>query len=109
MLAWDIRLLYLAAAAGGLAMSGIELGYLNTTLLFAEPGRAAQYQALHSSFFGIRGSIAPHCAIPMMERMGAPGAFLASFAIMLVGVLLQLLSMRHYRRRSGVSSTRQDD
>ncbi len=109
MLARDIRLLYLAAAAGGLAMSGIELGYLNTTLLFAEPGRAAQYQALHSSFFGIRGSIAPHCAIPMMERMGAPGAFLASFGIMLIGVVLQLLSMRHYRRRGGASETRGGD
>lgn len=91
--------LYVAAAAGGLAMSGIDLGYLNTTLLFAEPGRAAQYQALHSSIFGVRGSIAPHCAIPLMQEIGPQGAFLVGFAVMLLGVGLQLISMRDYRRQ----------
>src|SRR5579872_2752006 len=45
--------LYIASAAMGIALAGIDLGYLNTTLLFAEPGKAAQYQALHASFFGI--------------------------------------------------------
>jgi MFS transporter, DHA1 family, staphyloferrin B biosynthesis exporter len=93
---WPI---YAAAAAMGLAMSGVDLAYLNTTLLFAEPGRASQYQALHSSFFGIRGSIAPHCAIPLMLAFGPRTAFLISFAIIVCGVGLQLISMRDYRRQ----------
>ncbi|MCC6731390.1 MAG: MFS transporter [Chthonomonadales bacterium] len=93
----DVSLLYLAAAAGGIAMSGIDLGYLNTTLLFSEPGRAAQYQALHSSFFGIRGSIAPHCAVPLQEHVGMRPAFAIALLIMLAGTALQVVSMRGYR------------
>lgn len=99
-LAPSVEYLRLAAAAGGLAGSAIELGYINTTLLFAEPGRAAQYQSLHSSFFGIRGSIAPHCAIPLLHALGPRNAFLVSEAIMLVGVALQVFSMRDYRKQT---------
>jgi hypothetical protein len=95
-----VEVLRVAAAAGGLAMSGIELGYLNTTLLFAEPGRAAQYQALHSSFFGIRGTIAPQLAIPLMHAVGPRNAFYVAEGIMLCGVLLQVVSMRDFRRHS---------
>jgi len=98
-LAPRVEYLRIAAAMGGLAMSGIELGYLNTTLLFAEPGRAAQYQALHSSFFGIRGSIAPHVAVPLMHAAGPRATFVVAEAIMLCGVALQLVSMRDARRR----------
>jgi len=98
-LAPRVEFLRIAAAAGGLAMSGIELGYLNTTLLFAEPGRAAQYQALHSSFFGIRGTIAPPLAIPLMHALGARSAFCVAGVIMLCGVVLQLVSMRDFRRQ----------
>jgi len=99
-LANHIGWVYAASAAGGIAMSGIDLGYLNSTLLFSEPGRAAQYQALHSSFFGIRGSIAPHCAIPLLQRVGARNTFWVSLGIMLMGVGLQVASMRDHRRRA---------
>jgi MFS transporter, DHA1 family, staphyloferrin B biosynthesis exporter len=91
--------IYAASAGMGLAMSGVDLAYLNTTLLFAEPGRASQYQALHSSFFGVRGSIAPHCAIPLMLAFGPRPAFMVSFVIIVFGVGLQLISMRDYRRQ----------
>jgi hypothetical protein len=84
----------------GLCMAGIDLAYLNTTLLFAEPGKAAQYQALHSSFFGIRGSIAPQFAIPLMRGIGFRYAFIASFAIISTGLWLQMISMRDYRRQA---------
>lgn len=97
-LAHSLVPIYLAAALGGLAFSGIELGYLNSILVLSEPGRAAQYQALHSSLFGIRGSIAPFCAIPLMHALGIRGAFWACFAVMLIGVALQLVSMREHRR-----------
>jgi MFS family permease len=97
-LATGVEALYLGAAIFGVAMAGVELGYLNTTLLFAEPGKAAQYQALHSTFFGLRGSIAPHCAIPLLHGLGPERLFLVAFGILLVGVGLQAVSMRDYRR-----------
>lgn len=97
--AWDVRVLYLASALYGLSMAGVDLAYINTTLLFAEPGKAAQYQALHSSFFGIRGTIGPPLAIPLMSAISARWSFVASFGIMLLGVGLQLVSMRDYRRQ----------
>ncbi len=97
--AGNLSALYFGAVIMGLYTSGIDLGYLNTTLKFAEPGRAAQYQALHSSFFGIRGTLAPQVAIPLMAVVGARQAFLMSFVIMLVGAYLQLISMRDYRQQ----------
>jgi hypothetical protein len=97
-LAHSLVPIYMAAGLGGLAFSGIELGYLNSILLLAENGRAAQYQALHSSLFGIRGSIAPFCAIPLMHVLGIRTALWACFAVMIVGVGLQLISVREHRR-----------
>ena len=101
--AWGMSALYLAAIASGLCSSGIDLGYLNTTLMFSETGKAAQYQALHSSFFGIRGTLAPQVAIPLLKAVGPQQSFLAAFAIMIVGTYLQLISMRDYRRQSAQS------
>lgn len=96
-LAGSLGWLYWGAAATGLCMSGIDIGYLNTILLFSEPGKAAQYQALHSSFFGIRGTIAPSCAIALRHAAGYHGAFLISFGTMCVGLLVQVVSMRLVR------------
>ncbi len=117
-----VQWLYIAGAANGIASSGIDIGYLNTTLMFAEQGRAAQYQAVHSTFFGLRGTIAPLLAIPLLDFLtsGAlrhdphPGtlasrahfhdwkhAFLCCLGIMFVGALFQYLSMTTYRRAHG--------
>jgi MFS family permease len=90
--------LYFASAAMGFAGAGIELSYVTTILMFAEEGKTAQYQALHSSFFGIRGSLAPHCAIPLLNIVGARDAFLVAFTILLGGAVLQAVSMRSYRK-----------
>ncbi len=96
----DVTWLYLAAAASGAASFGIDLGYLNTTLMFAEPGRAAQYQALHSTFFGLRGTLAPLLAMPLFLALSKDWthSFLTCLGIMLVGATFQMLSMRSYRR-----------
>ena len=83
----------------GLAVSGIELAYVNTILMFAEDGKAAQYQALHSSFFGIRGTIAPQCAIPLLHIIGMRASFALAFTILLGGAVLQAISMRDYRAK----------
>ncbi len=91
--------LYAAAIAGGVSMSGIDLGYLNTTLMFAEPGRAAQYQAVHSTLFGLRGTIAPLLTFPILHLLGGDWGrlFWLCLAIMLVGLAFQHFSMRAYR------------
>lgn len=96
----NLTWLYVGAAVAGFAQSGIDLGYLNTTLMFAEPGRASQYQAVHSTFFGLRGTLAPLIAVPFLMALGHSfaHAFLACLAIQLVGSVCQLLSMRTYRR-----------
>jgi MFS family permease len=92
--------LYLAAAAAGIAGYGIDLGYLNTTLMFAERGRAAQYQAVHSSFFGLRGTIAPILAIPLLHAVhhNWAVAFTICLTVMLIGVVFQVFSLLTYRR-----------
>ena len=96
----NVYYLYLAAIVLTTTSAGIDLGYLNTTLTFAEPGRAAQYQAVHSSFFGLRGTIAPLLAIPLLTSVGHNWvtAFLICMVIMLVGVVFQFFSLQTYRR-----------
>ena len=95
-----IAWIYMASAATGIAQYGIDLGYLNTTLMFAQPGRAAQYQAVHSSFFGLRGTIAPILAIPLLHSLhhNWPVAFAICLAVMLAGVVFQVFSLVTYRR-----------
>ncbi len=96
----QIGFLYVAATIMTISGLGIDLGYLNTTLMFAEPGRAAQYQAVHSSFFGLRGTIAPLVAIPLLNAVGHRwvSAFTICLGIMLFGVLFQGLSLQSYRK-----------
>ncbi|MCX6381551.1 MAG: MFS transporter [Armatimonadetes bacterium] len=93
----DMQWLYVASAAMGLAISGIELAYVNTILMFAEEGKASQYQALHSSFFGIRGTIAPQCAIPLLSIVGMRASFAIALVILFFGAILQAVAMRDYR------------
>ena len=93
--------LYLAAASMGVSTSGIDLGYLNTTLMFAEPGRAAQYQAVHSTLFGLRGTIAPLLTFTIIGLLhhNWPFFFLICLSIMMIGTLFQFFSMKTYRNQ----------
>jgi MFS family permease len=102
----SIGWLYAAGAFSGIAVSGIDLGYINSTLMFAEPGKAAQYQAVHSSFFGLRGTIAPLVSIRLLlmlshvnrlHQANWRSGFVMCFVIMACGVLCQMVSMRSYR------------
>lgn len=115
----SVSWLYLAGAANGIASAGIDIGYLNTTLMFAEQGRAAQYQAVHSTFFGLRGTIAPLLAVPLLDILTDSAlrrnpaletrtlphyhdwqhAFLVCLSIMFLGAMFQLASMQSFRRR----------
>ncbi len=100
----SIGWLYLGAGVAGAVGTGIDLGYLNTTLMYAEPGRAAQYQALHSTFFGLRGTIAPLLAAPMLLALNRnfTAAFCLSMAIMVVGAIFQAMSFRYNMQRGAV-------
>lgn len=97
----SIGWLYAGAAIAGAVGSGIDLGYLNTTLMYAEPGRAAQYQALHSTFFGLRGTIAPLLAAPLLIVLNRnfPAAFSLSMVIMVIGAVFQGMSYRYNLQR----------
>ncbi len=95
-LAW----LYVSAVAMGVSASGIDLGYLNTTLMFAEHGRVAQYQAIHETLFGLRGTIAPLLTFSVVALLSSnwPVFFSLCVVIMGVGTLFQYFSMASYRR-----------
>jgi MFS family permease len=88
-LAPTLQWLYIAAALTGFGFAGIELSYMASILLYAEPGRAAQYQSLHALLVGIRGIIAPLIAIPLMRHTSYETAFTATLVLMLLGGFCQ--------------------
>jgi MFS family permease len=88
-----------AAVVQGIAGAGIELAYLNVILTLAEEGKEAQYQALHSMLLGIRGTIAPFIAVPVLRMLGFHASFLVCLSLMLLGAYMQAVSLRAYRRR----------
>ncbi len=92
--------LYWASVAMGVSQSGIDLGYLNTTLMFAEKGRVAQYQAVHSTLFGLRGTIAPMFTFELLSAFHHNWSrfFLFCAALMGVGTAFQCFSLRTYRQ-----------
>ena len=89
--------LFIGAALSGFGLAGVELSYMGSILRYAEPGKAAQYQSLHSLLLGIRGIAAPLIALPLMRALGWHVAFAATFTLMMVGVGLQLLAVRRER------------
>ena len=88
-----------AGAANGFALSGVDLGYINTNLLLAEPGRASQYQAIHSTLYGIRGTIAPLLAIYLLHQIHSRWivAFSLCGCTLLAGAALQILARNTHR------------
>ena len=81
--------LFFASALAGFGFAGIELSYMQSILSYAEPGRAAQYQSLHSLLLGVRGVLAPLVGVPLMHALDYPKVFLLAFAIMGAGSLMQ--------------------
>jgi MFS family permease len=85
----SVPVLSIAALLMGLSQSCIELSYMQSTLTYAERGREAQYQAVHSLLLGLRGILAPLLGIPLMKAFGYEKVFTLAVVIMLVGALLQ--------------------
>lgn len=88
-----------AAMVQGIAGAGIELAYLNVILTLSEEGREAQYQALHSMLLGIRGTVAPFVAVPILHLLGFHRSFMVCLVLMLIGAGTQALSLSAYRKR----------
>ena len=85
----SVSLLYVASFLAGFGMAGIELSYTASILNYAEVGKAARYQALHSLLLGIRGILAPLVALPLRNLIGYQGVFTLTFVLMLIGAYLQ--------------------
>ncbi len=94
-----VHWLMLAGFASGAAQSGVDLGYLNANLLFAESDRASLFQAIHSTLFGIRGTLAPLMAIPLLHMLHFHWrtCFCICFGVILVGTFLQSLAVPAHR------------
>ncbi len=90
--------LFVASALAGFGFAGIELSYMQSILTYGEPGRAAQYQSLHSLLLGVRGVLAPLVGIPLMKALGFSAVFVLALVIMVVGAVLQWLALRADRR-----------
>ncbi|MDW8321833.1 MAG: MFS transporter, partial [Armatimonadota bacterium] len=88
-----------AAIAGGVAGAGIELAYLNVILTLSEEGKEAQYQALHSMLLGIRGTVAPFVAVPILRVLGFDASFVLCLSLMILGAITQAVSLSAYRKR----------
>lgn len=88
-----------ASIAQGISGAGIELAYLNVILTLSEEGKEAQYQALHSMLLGVRGTVAPFVAVPVLRLLGFDGSFVLCLSLMLIGAYMQAVSLRAYRQR----------
>jgi MFS family permease len=91
--------LLFASALSGFGFAGIELSYLAAILAYAEGGRAAQYQSLHSLLLGVRGILAPLIGIPLMKAHGYTTAFTVGFILMALGGAMQYLATGKARPR----------
>jgi MFS family permease len=89
--------LLFASALSGFGFAGIELSYMASILQYAQPGRVAQYQALHSFLLGVRGVLAPLIGIPLMNRFGFKTVFALALVIMFAGAVMQWLAARAQR------------
>ncbi len=84
-----VEVLFFASALSGFGFAGIELSYMQSILTYAGPGRAAQYQSLHSLLLGVRGVLAPLVGVPLMHALGYPRVFMLAFLVMAVGAMMQ--------------------
>lgn len=92
--AYRVETLYLAAVISGISFAGIELSYLNATIMFADRNRIAQYQSIHSALLGVRGTIAPLLGPVLMHAVGLRWSFAVSLGIILIGAAMQFFNVR---------------
>lgn len=92
--AWWLMLAYIVS---GLAFAGVQISYLTSILSFAPRDKVPQYQAVHLTSMGIRGTVAPFTwpiLLRLMESIFGKGetalrvSFLVPAALILTGFAL---------------------
>ncbi len=94
-----IHWLMFAGFISGAAQSGVDLGYLNSNLLFAERDRASLFQAIHSTLFGVRGTLAPPMAILFLHLLHFhwQEGFCIFFTVIVLGTFVQSMAAPAHR------------
>jgi len=98
----NVWMLAPAAVIGGVSSAGIDLGYFNSVLRFADERRVSHYQALFSCLLGVRGSVAPFIGGALQQAVQREGwdftfIFLFAAAIMSAGAMMQVLGVRRQK------------
>ncbi len=93
----SIPTLFIASGLFSFGQSCIDLSYLQSILTYAEKGKAAQYQSVHSLLLGIRGVIAPLVGIPLMRQFGYDTVFWLALLIMGTGAIMQYFATQPHR------------
>jgi len=90
----SMPLLIIASALSGFGFAGVELAYMASILRYAERGKAAQYQALHSLLLGIRGVTAPALGLYLVQYTGYKAIFIGTLILMIAGTFFQRHAVR---------------
>lgn len=99
----NVWMLLPAAIITGITAGGIDLSYFNSILTLADDGRESQYQALHSFWLGVRGTMAPFLGAGLVSLLKAHDiqmryVFLIAMAVMLMGFATQIVGVREQYR-----------
>jgi hypothetical protein len=78
----------------GIGMSGINIAWSLSTLYYAPMNEVSNYQAVHITLTGIRGSIAPVVGYLIMKIFSIEYTFVLSAFLFLIGGVLMLLESK---------------
>jgi Major Facilitator Superfamily len=87
-------IVYIAAFAFGIGMSGISIAWALSSIYYAPKYRESNYQAVHITLTGIRGFFSPALGYAVMKIFSIEYTFTLSALLFLTGGLLML---REYR------------
>ncbi len=97
---WNIKFYYtlvLAYVFYGLFAALMGLLWYIGSAYFAAPEQASDYQSIHVSFTGLRGSFAPLMGIALYRVIGYTGVFLLGIAFLIMAIGVMLWSMKKER------------
>ncbi|MFH1407291.1 MAG: MFS transporter [Candidatus Omnitrophota bacterium] len=96
-IAGNYWILFIAAAASGIGLAGLELITMNSIIEISKKVNVPKYTGIHITLMGIRGSIAPFAGTQLAAIIGLRWVFFLSGALIVLG---GMLVMREFYRRS---------
>ncbi len=84
----QVPLLFMAFLVNGLAMGGVHMAWVLSSMRFAKGRDAAVYQSIHVSMTGVRGLIGPPLGWLALTAFGWAGAFGLSAGMLLLASFL---------------------